>query len=91
MAICQRCLVRQECLDFVRGTNLLVGVWGGTQSRPASWPSALGAEESPYRATKDLDSRVSVIELQAVYLPQILDVLSHPGRLITVVIKDPVL
>lgn len=32
-AVCRRCLVRQECLDYALADSSLVGVWGATSHR----------------------------------------------------------
>ena len=32
-AVCDRCLVRGECLDFALDTNQEFGVWGGTTEK----------------------------------------------------------
>ena len=52
-AVCRRCLVRQECLDFALADPSIVGVWGATTER----------ERKAYRKAAEARDRQALAEM----------------------------
>lgn len=46
LAICRRCPVQTECLDYAQGHDERYGIWGGTTARDAN-ASAAGNTDPP--------------------------------------------